>query len=233
MNRDVKLINHLPHILREYEEYKVITNAEDPEFEIIFGMSTKVRNDMFIKYCDLDGIKRYEKLLGIRPSVNDTLEDRIFRVLSRWNDRIPYTWKVLIDKLNVLCGVGNYEIELIHKEYIVDLETHLNTATQMNELLYMLDVMIPCNLIVKATNKLLHELQGISYVGVTSVNCNSYIVSSYLKTEESMEGNQFIGSTILNSNMYILSSDLITVNELIGKSRLANTQITSSYYELF
>ncbi|MBS5822397.1 MAG: DUF2313 domain-containing protein [Clostridium argentinense] len=233
MNRDVKLINYLPHVLREYEEFKVITNAEDPEFKIIFDVSEKVRNNMFIKYCDLDGIKKYENLLGIRPSNKDTLEDRIFRVLSRWNDRVPYTWKVLIDKLDMLCGKGNYEIKLIHNDYTIDLETHLNTPTQMNELLYMLDVMIPCNLIVKATNKLLHEMQGISYVGATSVNCNSYIVSSYLKTNEILESNHFVASILVKSNSYILSSDINKFNELTGKGRTASTQITSTHYELY
>lgn len=233
MNRESNLIDYLPHVLREYEEYKVITNSEDPEFKIVFDISDKIRHNMFIKYCDLDGIKRFEKLLGIRHSIQDTLEDRIFRVLSRWNDRVPYTWNVLIGKLDMLCGKGNYEIELIHNDYLINLATHLNTPTQMNELLYTLDVMIPCNLVVKATNKLLRELKGISYLGGTSVNCNNYIISSYLKTEETSEAIQFVGSAIVKTNIYIVSSDINELNELIGKSRTANTQITSNHYKLY
>jgi hypothetical protein len=151
MNREVELINYLPNILRGYEEYKVITNAEDPEFKIIFDISEKVRNNMFIKYCNLDGIKRYEKLLGIRPSIKDTLEDRKFRVLSRWNDGVPYTWKVLVNKLDMLFGEDNYKLQLFQNNYTLSIEINTFNLNEFNEIIDELKNMIPANLVLQST----------------------------------------------------------------------------------
>jgi len=89
MIRDANLISYLPPVVQDYVEIKIVTDIENPEFKTVFDISEKVSNTMFIQSCDIDGIKRYEKLLKIRPSPNDDLDTRIFRVLSRWNDRIP------------------------------------------------------------------------------------------------------------------------------------------------
>ena len=41
------------------------------------------------------------------------------RVLVRWNDTVPYTWKTLLNKLNTLCGGSdNYEIITLCKSIL-------------------------------------------------------------------------------------------------------------------
>ena len=122
--RKADLISYLPPIIRDVRELKAITDAENPEFRLVFGTSEQVLKNQFIHDCDIDGISRYESILGIKPTSDDTLESRVLRALSRWNDKIPYTWKVLLERLDALCGKDNYIIELRPNEYEVELKVY-------------------------------------------------------------------------------------------------------------
>ena len=111
MIRDVNLLGHLPPFIQEYMEIREIMKTENPEFQLVEDESEIIKNNQFIQSCNLTGISKFEKLIGIVPSADDTLESRINRVLVRWNDTVPYTWKTLLNKLDTLCGGSdNYEI---------------------------------------------------------------------------------------------------------------------------
>lgn len=103
-------------------------------------------NNAFIEDCDEYGIQKYENLLGITPSTEDTLNSRKLRVLLRWNDYIPYTYRVLVNKLNALCGVNNYTITGDHSEYYLHFETKLELFGQVKELEELFERVLPDNI---------------------------------------------------------------------------------------
>lgn len=63
------------------------------------------------------GIARRETMLHIVPFADDTLEDRRFKVQAMWNGKLPYTYRILVEKLDNLCGPGNYVLHLNHGSY--------------------------------------------------------------------------------------------------------------------
>ena len=137
MIRDVNLIGYLPPFIQEYMEIRKIMQAENPEFQFVEDESEIIKNNQFIQTCNLTGISKFESLIGIIPSSDDTLESRINRVLVRWNDTVPYTWKTLLNKLDTLCG-GSDKYEIIRKldEQKLDVTTHLDLYGQVEELDY-------------------------------------------------------------------------------------------------
>lgn len=91
--KEINLIDWLPRYLQEYREIKEIMSTENPEIEYLYKEIDITMDNQFIHTCNEKGIERFEKLLKIIPNSDDNLPGRISRVLSRWNDSIPYTYK--------------------------------------------------------------------------------------------------------------------------------------------
>lgn len=169
MNRNVNLLDHLPTFVQEYREIKHIMNSENPEFQLLCDESERIKNNQFIQSCDEEGIAKFEKILQIVPSPDDSLEARVSRVLVQWNDVVPYTITTLKRKLDAVCGLNNYEITF--KDYILTIVTHLELYSQVEELQNSFDYMIPVNLVVVSKNEVTDSSQINLYAFVGTCSC--------------------------------------------------------------
>ena len=79
-------------------------------------------NDQFISEATENGVARREKMLGITPFATDTLDDRKLRLLSRYNENIPYTRKSLAALLESLCGAGGYVLTITTATFTVNVK---------------------------------------------------------------------------------------------------------------
>ena len=149
---DVKLLDYLPPFLREYREFGAIAGAEEPELQRFSTKSLKLLKNQFIETADDDGIAEFEKILGILPQSNEPLESRRSRVMSRWFSEIPYTLQTLILKLKALCGEGNFSVEENYDFYEMKIKTELELLGQVEELLEIIDSVVPCNMQVFSEN---------------------------------------------------------------------------------
>lgn len=232
MIKDADLISYLPPVLQNIRELQVITDSENPEFQLVFDTSEKVLGNLFIHDADEAGIKRYEKILGIKPSSNDTLETRRFRVLSRWNDRMPYTWKALLEKLDTLCGEGNYTIILKNDEYTIDLTTYLGVYGEFNELSNLLEKVIPCNLIVNAENILFGQKETALYFG-SAVNCGlHYTLTTNISEDYQVSSDVKMGSKIVDGMHYLLTSNINEDYEVSSDGKMGSKIVDGAVYTL-
>ncbi len=180
MLRTVETIKHLPPYIRQFREMINITDTEDPELQLLCDTSEEIKDNNFIITCDSDGATRYENMLGIVPNPYDTVEARRSRILSRWNDEVPYTKSTLKTKLDTLCGSGNYELVIDNDSYEIDLTTHLPLSSQVEELERLLDIMIPANMVVSTNNILLEEAEDSYYMAQVGTDITE-------QTEETIE----------------------------------------------
>lgn len=118
-DRYINLKELLPLYLQAYKELAAPMDAETPEFQIIEAEHNRIIANRYIVTCDEEGIVRYEQLMGIQPKADDTLEDRIFRCITKWNVCLPYNYAFLDQKLRELCGA----------EYTLDLDIAGQTVT--------------------------------------------------------------------------------------------------------
>lgn len=152
-NNNVNLISYLPFFMQEYREIKKIMEAEEPEFNLFWEIIRKIFNNQFIQYCNNEGIEKFEKMLNLTINPDDTLEIRIFRVITYWNSKVPFTWRVLINKMNQLCGdPSKYTLDLDNNNYILNITTKFDNEKKYNELNSMLKIIIPSNLGIKSIN---------------------------------------------------------------------------------
>lgn len=230
MIRDVNLIEHLPLFIQQFREMKQIMDAENPEFQLMIDESERIKNNQFIETSDLLGISKFEGLLNIHPSPDDTLESRISRIMTRWNDVVPYTYRALIQKLVQLCDGLNFTINKNFDEYKMEIITHLELSGQVDELQYLFGYIIPVNLELTSKNEIYCDSFGQQNIALGMALCQTFELSDAFKTDFNVQGNSIIGGGIIGSAEVTLSDnfdEIVTVNG-IGKtgSNASITEIT-------
>ncbi|EOS27670.1 hypothetical protein C806_00117 [Lachnospiraceae bacterium 3-1] len=148
MIREVDLISYLPEYLHGYQELEKIMAVQQVEIQALEDITEVFKNNQFILSADEQGIKKYEIMLGVTALDDDTLENRKFRVLSRWNNTIPYTVFTLKEKLENLCGKDGYILEALNEEYRVFVRVALTSKKNYRMVEEMLNEVIPANMIV-------------------------------------------------------------------------------------
>ena len=148
MSREIVLIDYLPPFLQGYREIQAIMTAENPEFQAVSDEGQVVLDNTFIMYCSEKGIARFEKMLGIYPLPTDTLDSRRSRVLTRWNEQLPYTMRTLKQQLEALCGKDGYSIELYNDAYTIEVKVNLIAKSNFDDVDALLQRVIPANMII-------------------------------------------------------------------------------------
>ena len=93
------LKEYWPRYLQELIEFQQIANAEQPEFEKAVSDVKSAADDFFLVSLSEYGCGRWEKILGLSVEPGDTLQDRRDRILIKYLDQLPYTYRTLLKYL--------------------------------------------------------------------------------------------------------------------------------------
>ena len=146
-SRTIDLTDYLPDVLKNVTEMQAVMKAETPIVQAIWNACEDCMNDQFISEATENGIARREKMLNITPYATDTLEDRRFRLLSKYNENIPYTRKSLANMLETLCGADGYELTILTSEFTVHVKVALTVKKQAESVSELLERILPYNMI--------------------------------------------------------------------------------------
>lgn len=168
LKQETDLVSYLPSFMAEYKEINEALTAENPEFRAVWNAAEGVLCNEFISTADSYGISRFEKMMGLTPSEEDTLESRRARVMSKWLSKLPYTMKMLINKLFILCGGDDFKVSKSFDSYVIRVTTHLRLYSQILELRELLERMIPANMTILSFNCIAVPAEGSAkiYTGV-------------------------------------------------------------------
>ena len=145
-NRTVDLTEYLPDVLKNVTEMQAVMKAETPIVQAIWNACEDCMNDQFISEATENGIARREKMLNITPYATDTIEDRRFRLLSRYNENTPYTRKSLANMLETLCGADGYALTILPSEFTVKVKVALTVKKQADSVSELLERILPYNM---------------------------------------------------------------------------------------
>lgn len=197
MTRDVSLLAYLPPFMQNFTEIAATLNAEDPEFVIVWDSADRVLKNQFIATADEYGISRFEKILEILPSKEDTLESRRSRVQNRWFNDMPCTLRTLVYRLTTLCADHGFTLTKYFTDaYTLEIYTDLELFGQVEELERIIGSVIPCNLVVKSTNYIILNAAGAVSLGGTIVQNQNFVVSTELNTQQSVKTRMVCTSVI-------------------------------------
>ncbi|MDE7299465.1 MAG: YmfQ family protein [Lachnospiraceae bacterium] len=146
MKQEIELIQYLPEFLQEITEYQQLFATENPEFALLYEMAEAMLNNGFIRTADLQGLKRWEKLLGI-PAAGQDMDGRRAAVLGKWNRSLPYTMTRLYEYLDILAARTEYHILLFPEDYRLELITENLPAGTLRAMRDLVRVMLPANML--------------------------------------------------------------------------------------
>lgn len=199
MIREVDLVSYLPPFLAEYKEINIALTAENPEFALAWEAADRALKNEFIATADEYGIARFEKILHILPSCDDTLESRRARVQSRWLTTLPYTWRMFLRKLIVLCGENNFTITKEFDFYRIHLDVQLELFGQVEELERIIETILPCNMIVDSKNNIPCKADGVAYAAGGVCSVEMFFVTNDSNEVVSIDGKSAAGSGVVVS----------------------------------
>lgn len=142
------LIDYLPNFLAEIEEFKVIMDSFQPNINNLDEDLDDVIKNLFIEDTNLQGIKRYENMLGIFPKLSDTLEMRRAFILLQYNQTLPFTLESLILSLNSICGENKFKIFIEYTEFKFNIKIATDKKDLKDIIFQFLDKVIPLNMII-------------------------------------------------------------------------------------
>lgn len=216
-----KLLKYLPDFMKQFVEMKEINQAGDKEFQHLDGNIERLLNNAFIEDCDEYGIQKYENLLGITPNAEDTLDSRKSRVLLRWNDYVPYTYRVLVNRLNTFCGVNNYTITGDQSDYYLHFETRLELFGQVKELEDLFERILPENMYYESMNSLDCQINGNAFIGAGVCYVAKIIMTNDFKDTVSSNGSAVIGVGSVVTDMLNISEDFKETVSVNGNAVVA------------
>ncbi len=199
MIREIDLVSYLPPFMAQYKEIRAALEAENPEFKILWEAASRTLYNEFIETADESGIARFETILKIFPSKEDTLASRRKKVQTRWISVLPYTERMLLEKLVVLCGSHNFTLVKKYECYRIELGVSLELYGQVEELEHMIGVMLPCNMVAVIQNTINIETEGSADIatGVCFVEC--FLVTNDSREKTEVNGSALYGGSFVNT----------------------------------
>lgn len=140
------LIDYWPRYLQELLEFNLIAQAEQPEFDVAAEKAIRAADELFLETLSLEGVKRWEKIIGIVPKPDETLSFRRKRILNIYSAQLPFTKRWLATKLDTIIGPGLWDLIIDEQEfkfYVQSAESNQNFA---NELLETIETVKPANM---------------------------------------------------------------------------------------
>lgn len=146
--RDVDVSKYYPTIMKEIREFQQIAEVENPEFNLVWQELQNVLDDQFIRDATVNGVSRRERMLKITPFTSDTLDERKFRLLARYNEDIPYTVPNLKISLANICGSNGYRMNLINNTFTLIIKVELVAKRNLETVRQLLERVVPMNMII-------------------------------------------------------------------------------------
>ncbi len=165
--REVILARYLPDFMQVYKEIKAIHASEEEVLKALWSELTRAFRNNFINYTDKDGIELFEKMMSIKPNINDSLEVRRDNILLKWNSQPPYTWIFLKNFLNSILGEGTHEPQRNLDIQELRIISHITTIGTISNTYNTLRYLIPANMTLIFDNKLSQDTKGNNYIGTS------------------------------------------------------------------
>lgn len=141
----MKIEKYWPPFLQEIEDFKRLAYAEQPELDALQSGVSDTKKDFFLSTLTEEGIRRWEKILGITPLTSDTLQARRNRIQVQYADQIPYTYRYLVRYLHAIDT--RITASVLFYDYTVKIGLPVGT-TYADILQDPLRRMIPANMII-------------------------------------------------------------------------------------
>lgn len=139
-----------PQILTQIPDIAQLYAINETQCTALDNAVQELDDDIFLADMHESHIERWESILKLTPSTTDTLEERRFRVKTTMMDKLPYTYRVLINKLDELCP-GGYEVTLNSNKTHLGIALAIRSASSRNDVVELVEKILPLNMTYEVT----------------------------------------------------------------------------------
>lgn len=163
----MELKEYWPRCIQELTEFQQIANAEQPEFEQAVQDTRKAADDFFLVSLSEYGCRRWEKIMGLSALPDDTLQERRDRIVIKYLDQLPYTYRTLLKYLNTVSE--DFTVDLNNNAYELFIRIVLEGYSQRDALIATLGQMIPANLVLLLKSEIPQQYQNTPAIACSAI----------------------------------------------------------------
>lgn len=150
ISRNVRLEKYTPWVLKNAKEILAICQAENQEFNTLYGQIWRWFANTFIFNTDIAGVERWEKMLGIYPPEGASIFDRRAAIFLMVNGTTPYTEKSFEVLTDGMYHKGAVTLGVHPNSYTVVLNLADDMTERINEIRRYARLIIPANMTIQA-----------------------------------------------------------------------------------
>ncbi len=142
-------IHWLPRHLAEMTEWQEICKAYDIMLSKAFSAMDLVQSNQYLESLTEVGCEIWERLLGITPASDSSIEARRQAIIGRLSSDLPYTEVKLREALEATAGSGNVTLTVSPESYGISIELSINDPSIIGEAQSIAYKMRPANMTVR------------------------------------------------------------------------------------
>ena len=228
----VNLIERLPALMQKYDEIIKITDSQNPEFDLIWAVQEWMRRNLYITTAEEYGLRRYERLLGITPLEGESYKARRNHILTRWNQKTPYTMRFLIGLLEMLTD-GNFEIIPNFDKYEMEIQVSTLDSGIISDLAFILRYIIPANISLTSSNNITIDIDGgfINFAGALSTT-RQYTITQDFNAQHSITGRLNQASAMMKTKTHTITQDFNAQHSITGRLNQASAMMKTKTHTI-
>lgn len=156
----MEYLDYLPGFFRESREFIRLGEGLWPAVRDLCGAAEDAAREGVPETASEEGVRRFEKALGLTPGAEDTLEQRRLRVLGVFTGNPPFSMGWLRQKLELAFGPEGYLAEDSAAGHWLRVGADLSKGYRPEALEQELREKIPANLVLRMVGMNL-ESQGV------------------------------------------------------------------------
>lgn len=142
-----RINDYLPKILQDILELKKTNESLDVELENISNNIDTINKETIVATATLYGIKKWEKVLGINPKEGESLDVRRFRIQNILTNKLPFTYRWLVNKLKEITGSeSGFTLDISYDDYEITIVLSGLDVDIMAEVQKQLRIAVPANM---------------------------------------------------------------------------------------
>lgn len=139
------LYRYPPHLLK-MREGGFIQDVADAFLKELEAVIDLLDGDLTVDDATETMLVRYEKMLGISPTDDESLEERRFAVRTKLYNYPPYTRKQFENRLNGLIGTDNHMVDIDYKSGIISVGIYVPTESMYRAVNGLIDEIVPLHI---------------------------------------------------------------------------------------
>ena len=144
----IDTIKYYPPHIQNIEEFKRIAEVYDKKLKLVWDRLDQMQTNKRFDQMDEEECEHWEKMLGIKLTGEETLDDRRRNVKGIWTSGLPYTAKKFAEVLDAMVGPEYYLLDINKKTKTLTVDLMLDAIMKSDYIYNLMRAMAPADMIV-------------------------------------------------------------------------------------